>query len=108
MTESMESRYETEENELVEVRIWVKKKDEKFIEHVARLIEQKRQGKPKEELSYFGQCAPDALILFAKELAKANDIPEPEDLYDYHVSLGGWILNVITHLSSGYNITKTE
>jgi len=95
------------EEELVQVGILVKKKDEELIKAIFHRCKQEHQ-EHQEGLAFFGHCATDSQILFAKELAKANRIPEPEHLYDYHISLGGWILNVITHLGSGYKITKTE
>jgi hypothetical protein len=91
-----------EEDELVQVKVWVEKKDEEFIKYALRRDRQDHQ----EEVELFGCRANDSQISFAKELAKANEIPEPKHLYDYHISLGYWILNVITHLGSECIITK--
>ena len=39
----------------------------------------------------FGRPANERQIEFAKAIALANNVPEPEHLYDYHISLCGWI-----------------
>ncbi len=91
-----------EEDKLVQVKVWVEKKDEEFIKYAFRRDKQDHQ----EEVELFGCRANDSQISFAKELAKANEIPEPEHLYDYHISLGYWMLNVITHLGSECSVMK--
>lgn len=91
-----------EEDELVQVEVWVEKKDEEFIKYAFRRDKQDHQ----EEVELFGCRANNSQISFARELAKANEIPEPKHLYDYHISLGYWMLNVITHLGSECSITK--
>lgn len=91
-----------EEDELVQVKVWVEKKDEEFIKYVFCRDKQDHG----EEVELFGCRANDSQISFAKELARANEILEPKHLYDYHISLGYWMLNVITHLGSECSITK--
>lgn len=89
MTERMQSyRKRMEGNGFVQVRIRVEKQDEKFIKFVAKFCrDRKKQLKEKKR---FGRRASDSQIMFAKEIAKANEIPEPEHLYDYHISLSAW------------------
>lgn len=40
---------------------------------------------------HIGRRASDSQIGFAKQIAKIKRIPEPEHLYDYHISLSTWI-----------------
>jgi len=89
MTERMQSyRKRMEEKGLVQVRVWVEKQDEKFVKFIAKFCRGKlKQPKEKER---FGRRASDAQIRFVKKLAKAKGIPEPEHLYDYHISLSAW------------------
>lgn len=90
MTERMQSyRKRMEEKGLVQVRIWVEKQDEKFVKFIAKFCRgELKQPKEKER---FGRRASNSQIMFAKQIAQANGIPEPEHLYDYHISLCAWI-----------------
>jgi hypothetical protein len=89
MTERMQSyRKRMEEKGLVQVRVWVEKEDEKFFKFVAKFCRDK--DKQLTEKERFGHRASDAQIKFVKKLAKAKGIPEPEHLYDYHISLSAW------------------
>jgi len=89
MTERMQSyRKRREEKGLVQVRVWVEKQDEKFVKFIAKFCRDER--KPKKEKERFGRRASDAQIRFVKKLAKVKGIPDPEHLYDYHISLSAW------------------
>jgi hypothetical protein len=100
----IEEEKKIEEEKLIQISIMVKKKDEKLIKSIFRNLKDEQENQTK--LAYLGRRATNSLIEFAKKLAKANGIPEPEHFYNYHISLGGWILNVITHSGSEYGITK--
>jgi hypothetical protein len=89
MTERMqEYRKRMEEKGLVQVRIWVEKQDEEFVKSLAIFCREEREKKEKKR---FGRRASDRQIQFAKDVALANKISEPEHLYDYHISLCSWI-----------------
>jgi hypothetical protein len=88
MTERMqEYRKRMEEKGLIQVRIWIEKQDEGFVKHLAKFC---RDGREKKEKKRFGRRASDRQIRFAKSVASANNIPEPDHLYDYHISLTAW------------------
>ena len=89
MTERMQSyRKRMEEKGLVQVRIWVEKQDEEFVKFIAKFCRDERQKKEKKR---FGRRASEFQIMSAKAIAEQKQIPEPEHLYDYHISLGSWI-----------------
>lgn len=88
MTERMqEYRKRMEEKGHVQVRIWVEKQDEDFVKYIAKFCREVRGKKEKER---FGRRASDRQIKFAKAMASSNNIPEPEHLYDHHISLSAW------------------
>jgi hypothetical protein len=89
MTERMQSyRKRMEEKGLVQVRIWIEKQDEEFVKFIAKFYRGEREKKQKER---FGRRASHHQIASAKAIAETKRIPEPEYLYDYHISLGAWI-----------------
>ena len=73
---------------LVQLRIWIEKQDEEFVKFIAKFCRGEREKKQKER---FGRRASHHQIARAKAIAEANKIPEPEHLYDYHISLASWI-----------------
>ena len=88
MTERMQAyRERMEETGLVQVRIWVEKQDEDFVKYIAKFCREVREKKGKKR---YGRRASKQQIEFAKALAKSKNVPEPEHLYDYHISLAGW------------------
>jgi hypothetical protein len=88
MTERMqEYRKRMEEKGLVQVRLWIEKEDEGFVKYLAKFC---REVREKKERKRFGRRATDRQIKFAKAIALANNISEPDHLYDYHISLAGW------------------
>ena len=92
MTERMQSyRQRMEEKGFIQVRMWIEKQDEEFVKFVAKFCRD-RSKPPKEskEKKRFGRRASDEQIRFVKKLAKAKGLPEPEHLYDYHISLSAW------------------
>ena len=89
MTERMQAyRQRMSEKGLIQVRIWVEKQDEEFIKFVGKFCREERQKKIKKR---FGRAASDRQIMLAKQVATTNSVPEPEHLYDYHISLAAWI-----------------
>jgi len=88
MTERMQAyRERMEEKGLVQVRIWVKKEDAEFVKYVAKFC---RESRGKKEKKRYGRQATQQQIEFAKALAKSKNVPEPDHLYDHHISLAGW------------------
>ena len=88
MTERMQDyRERMDEKGLIQLRIWVKKEDAEFIKHIAKFC---REWRKKKEKKRYGRRASQQQIEFAKDLAKAKNIPEPDHLYDHHISLAGW------------------
>ncbi len=89
MTERMQAyRDRMAEKGLVQVRVWVEKQDEAFVKSIAQFC---RAGREKKVKKRFGRPASDYQISRAREIALANNVPEPEHLYDYHISLGAWM-----------------
>ncbi len=89
MTERMqEYRRRMEEKGLVQVRVWVEKRDEEFVKFIAKFCRDEREKKPKER---FGRRASDHHIRFAQKVAAVCNLPEPDHLYDHHISLCAWI-----------------
>jgi hypothetical protein len=75
MTERMQGyRKRMEEKGLVQVRIWVEKQDEEFVKYLAKFC---RDGREKKEKKRFGRRASDRQVQFAKAIASANNISEP-------------------------------
>lgn len=89
MTERMqEYRKKMEEKGLVQVRVWVEKRDEEFVKFIAKFCREGREKKPKKR---FGRPASHHQIRLAKKIASINDLAEPEHLYNYHISLSAWM-----------------
>lgn len=89
MTERMQDyRKRMEEKGLVQVRVWVEKRDEEFVKFIAKFCREEREKKPKER---FGRRASDHHIRFARKFALEHNLPEPDHLYDHHISLCAWI-----------------
>ena len=89
MTERMqEYRKRMKEKGLVQVRIWVEEQDEEFVKYIAKFC---REVKEKKEKKRYSRRASKQQINFAKALANSKNIPEPDHLYDHHISsLTGW------------------
>ena len=88
MTERMqEYRKRMKEKGLVQVRIWVEEQDEEFVKYIAKFCREVREKKEKKR---HGRMASNQQIDFAKALAKLKNVPEPDHLYDHHISLAGW------------------
>ena len=88
MTERMqEYRKRMKEKGLVQVRIWVEEQDEEFVKYIAKFC---REVREKNEKKRYGRMASQQQIDFAKALAKSKNVPEPDHLYDHHISLAGW------------------
>ncbi len=88
MTERMQDyRKRMEEKGLVQVRVWVEKQDMEFVKYIAKFCREVREKKEKKR---YGRRASKQQINFAKALAKSKNIPEPDYLYDHHISLAGW------------------
>lgn len=89
MTERMqEYRKRMEEKGLVQVRVWVEKKDEEFVKFIAKFCREEREKKPKKR---FGRPASHHHIRLAKIITSANSLQEPKHLYNYHISLSAWM-----------------
>jgi len=93
MTERMQIyRKRMQEKGFIQLRIWVEKQDEEFIRFIKFVAKFCRdRDKQPTEKRRFGRRASDSQIGFAKQIAKAKGISEPEHLYDYHISLSTWI-----------------
>ena len=81
-------RLRQKEKGLVQLRLWVNKEDEEFFKYLAK------QSRPQKEVvqkERFGRPASPAQIDFAKEIAELKNLKEPKHLYNYHISLCGWI-----------------
>ena len=88
MTERMKLyRKNMEAKGLVQIRVWIEKEDEEFIKFIAKFCRKERL----EEKKRYGRPANPFQIRIAKSLSGAKNIPEPKHLYDYHISLAGWI-----------------
>ncbi len=88
MTERMQNyRDRMSEKGLVQVRVWVEKQDEEFVKYIAKFCREIREKKPKKR---YGRKATDRQIRFAQTVAKSNNLPEPDHLYDHHISLAAW------------------
>ena len=88
MTERMKLyRKNMEAKGLVQIRVWIEKEDEEFIKFIAKFCRKERL----EEKKRYGRPANSFQIRIAKSLSRAKNIPEPKHLYDYHLSLAGWI-----------------
>ena len=88
MTERMqEYRRRMEEKGLVQVRVWVEKQDVEFVKYIAKFCREVREKKEKKR---YGRRASKQQIDFAKVLAKSKNVPEPDHLYNHHISLSGW------------------
>lgn len=73
-----------EEKGLVQVRIWVEKQDEGFIKYISKFCRDDREKKR------VWHRTSDHQIKFAKAIASAKNISEPDHLYDYHINLAAW------------------
>lgn len=92
MTERMQRyRKKMEEKGLVQVRVWVEKQDEEFVKFIAQFCRGEREQKEKKSKERFGRRASDHHIRFARKVAAVYKIPEPDHLYDHHISLCAWI-----------------
>lgn len=90
MTERMKSyRKRMEEKDLVQVRVWVDKQDEEFVKFIGKFCREER-GKEQTKKRY-GRPANHHHIRIAKSIASSKNLPEPEHLYDYHISLAAWM-----------------
>jgi hypothetical protein len=90
MTERMKSyRKRMDEKGLVQVRVWVDKEDEEFVKYIAKFCREER-GKEKVKERY-GRPANHHQIRIAKAIASSKNLPEPEHLYDFHISLSAWM-----------------
>ena len=88
MTERMQAyRDRMDEKGFVQLRIWVRKEDAEFIKYVSKFCRGIKEKKGKKR---YGQRASKQQIQFAKTLAKRKNVPEPNHLYDHHISLAGW------------------
>ena len=88
MTEKMQNyRQRMKDKGLVQVRVWVEKQDEEFVKHIAKFCREVREKKGKRR---HGRKASKQQIEFAKALARSKNVPEPDHLYDHHISLAGW------------------
>jgi hypothetical protein len=88
MTERMQDyRKRMEEKGLVQVRMWVEKQDAEFVKYIAKFC---REVREKKERKRYGRRASKQQIDFAKALAKLKNVPEPDHLYNHHISLAGW------------------
>ncbi len=80
MTERMqEYRKRMEEKGLVQVRVWVEKRDEEFVKFIAKFCREEREKKPKER---FGRRVSDHHIRFAQKVSAVCNLPEPDHLLD--------------------------
>ena len=87
MTEKMQNyRQRMKDKGLVQVRVWVEKQDEEFVKHIAKFCREVRERKGKKR---HGRRASEQQIEFARALAKSKNVPEPDHLYDHHISLAG-------------------
>jgi hypothetical protein len=84
-----EYRKRMDEKGLVQVRVWVDKEDEEFIKYIAKFCREERATEQVKER--YGRPANHHQIRIAKAIASARNLPEPEHLYDYHVSLAAWM-----------------
>jgi hypothetical protein len=91
MTERMQAyRMRMEKRGLVQVRVWIEKQDEEFVKFIAKFCRDEREKTGKEK-KRFGRPANHHQIRIAKAIASVNDLPEPEHLYNYHISLSAWM-----------------
>lgn len=74
---------------MVQVRVWVPQEHEEFIKKIAKECRPERPA-PKLPQRY-GRRASDVQIRLAKSLATIHQKEPPEHLYDYHISLSGWM-----------------
>jgi hypothetical protein len=90
MTERMNSyRKRMDEKGLVQVRVWVDKEDEEFVKFMAKFCREERgKEQPKER---YGRPANHHQIRIAKSISSSKNLPEPEHLYDHHISLAAWM-----------------
>lgn len=89
MTDRMKLFREKQEKKgLVQLRLWVNKDDEEFFKYLAK---ESRPQRKIVEKKRFGRAASQSQINKAKEIAEDKKLREPKHLYDYHISLGGWI-----------------
>ena len=88
MTERMQNyRDRMSEKGLVQVRVWVEKQDEEFVKYLAKFCREVRETKSQKR---YGRRATERQIRFAQNLAKSKNVPEPQHLYDHHISLAAW------------------
>lgn len=81
-------RSKQEQKGLVQIRLWVNKDDEKFFKYLAK------ESRPQKEIlekKRFGHTASQSQIKEAKAIAEAKNLKEPKHLYNYHISLRGWM-----------------
>lgn len=90
MTERMELyRQRMKEKGLVHVRVWVPEEHGDFIKYMASQC--RPQGVEPQIKGRYGRAATLAQIRLAKSLATIHGKKPPEHLYDYHISLAGWM-----------------
>ena len=90
MTERMKSyRQRQAERGLVQIRVWVPEEDADFFKTLATSF----QSMPVElpPIDRYGRKASQRQISLANSWAERTGLPKPVDLYDYHISLMGWI-----------------
>ena len=88
MTERMKKyRQKMEEKGMKYLRIWVSNEVVSFVKYISKF------SKKGDEffVEGFGRKASQNQIKFAEKIAKQNNKPSPTYLYDYHISLAGWI-----------------
>lgn len=90
MTERMKLyRQRIKEKGLVQVRVWVSEEHRDFITYMAgQCRPQMSEPQIKER---YGRPATPIQIRLAKSLATTHGKKPPEHLYDYHISLAGWM-----------------
>lgn len=89
MTERMEAyRQRMKEKGLVHVRVWVPEEHVDFIKYMASQCRPEVEPKVKDR---YGRTATLTQIRLAKSLATVHGKKPPEYLYDYHISLAGWM-----------------
>ena len=88
MTERMQNyRDRMSEKGPVQVMVWVEKQDADFVKYIAKFCREIREKKKKKR---YGRRATERQIMFAQNVAKLNNVPEPKHLYDHHISLAAW------------------
>ena len=88
MTERMQNyRDRMSEKGPVQVMVWVEKQDADFVKYIAKFCREIREKKLKKR---YGRRATERQIMFAQNVARLHNVPEPKHLYDHHISLAAW------------------